>query len=164
VIAVLRAEEANLLQARELARRHGWWRRVISAMQGLRWLYDHTGRRAEWARLVAEVMPDFVDPETDGPLPGREEDWCLVTGYRVRLAWEERHWDEAKRLQQVCVAWDRQRAAATLGDLEQVRPRAALDDAGRNAIRTLAVSLHELGQIHREQGHSDCVAAYQESQ
>jgi tetratricopeptide (TPR) repeat protein len=38
-----------------------------------------------------------------------------------------------------------------------------LDDAGRNAVRTLAVSLHDLGQIRREQGSAECVEAYQES-
>ena len=31
-------------------------------MQGLRTLYGHTGRRAEWQRLVEEIVPDFVDP------------------------------------------------------------------------------------------------------
>ena len=79
-------------------------------MQGLRVLYDHTGRRAEWARLVAEIVPEFVDPQTDGPLPGREEHWSLVTEYRVRLAREMRNWPEAERLQRVCVDWDRRRA------------------------------------------------------
>ena len=90
VLAVLRAEEANLLHARRLARVHGWWDPVTSAMQGLQHLYAHTGRRAEWKRLVEEIVPDFVDPENDGPLPEREENWSLVTGYRVRLAREER--------------------------------------------------------------------------
>ena len=60
MLGVLGAEESNLLHVRDLARRHGWWRRVIGAMQGLRQLYGHTGRRAEWARLVEEVTSDFV--------------------------------------------------------------------------------------------------------
>jgi hypothetical protein len=90
VIAALRAEEANLLHARTLARRHGWWLAVVQTMSGLSELYDHTGRRAEWARLVPEIVPDFVDPGTDGPLPGREEEWSLVTEYRMRLAREAR--------------------------------------------------------------------------
>jgi hypothetical protein len=34
VIGALASEEANLLHARSLARANGWWRRVISAMQG----------------------------------------------------------------------------------------------------------------------------------
>ncbi|MGQ0605094.1 MAG: CHAT domain-containing protein [Anaerolineales bacterium] len=98
VISALAAEEANLLHARQLARTNGWWNALTSTMQGLRSLYGHTGRRAEWARLVNEIVPGFVDPVTDGPLPGREEEWSLVTAYRVRLAREARQWAEAERL------------------------------------------------------------------
>jgi len=91
VLSALRAEEANLLQARRLALENGWWRGVISAMQGLDELYDHTGRRAEWKRLVEEVVPAFVEPKTEAPLPGLEEEWSLVIQYRVGLAREERN-------------------------------------------------------------------------
>jgi len=158
VVHATAAEEANLLHARHLARRHGWWRAVIQTMQGLRRLYDQTGRRGEWARLVEEIVPDFVDPATDGPLPGREEDWGLVTEYRARLAREAREWAEAERLQRVRVAWNRQRATLIL-DV----PPEALSAEQRHAIRTLAVSLHELGQIQRELSRPECVEAYEES-
>ena len=158
VLAALRAEEANLLHARRLARAHGWWHSVISAMQGLRLLYDHTGRRAEWKRLVEEIVPDFVDPATDGPLPGREEQWSLATDYRVRLAREDRQWAEAERLQSVCVDWDRRRVAPALA-----RPVGELESGEKNVIRMLAVSLHELGEIRREQGKADCVQAFEEA-
>jgi hypothetical protein len=114
VTVTLAAEEANLLHARQLARRHGGWDRVTSTMQGLRVRYDHTGRRAEWARLVVEIVPEFLDPHTDGPLPGREADWSLVTEYRARLAREMRDWPEAERLQRVKVDWDRRRAERVL--------------------------------------------------
>lgn len=158
VLGALRAEQANLLHARRLARVHGWWRPLLKNMQGLRQLYDHTGRRAEWKRLVEEIVPDFVDPENDGPLSGREEAWGLVTEYRVRLAREERQWEEAERLQGVCVEWDRQRANPTLA-----LPAEELESGERNAIRTLAASLHGLGQIRRELGRADCVPAYEEA-
>jgi tetratricopeptide (TPR) repeat protein len=158
VIAPLTAEEANLLHARQLARANGWWGAVISTMQGLRTLYGHTGRRAEWARLVNEIVPDLVDPATDGPLPGREEDWSFVTDYRVQLAEEARQWAEAERLQRLKVEWDRRRAAPALA-----LPPEALDDAQRNAIRTLAVSVEQLGHIQWEQGKAECAATYQES-
>jgi len=147
VVGALRAEESNLLHARALARRNGWWRCVLGTMQGLRTFYDHTGRRAEWARLVEEIVPDFVDPATEGPLPGREENWSLVTGYRVGLLEEARQWAEAERLQEIHVEWDRGRAR----------------DDDRNSQRTLAASLHGLGQIQREIGRTECVAAYRES-
>jgi hypothetical protein len=42
-------------------------------MQGLRVLYEHTGRAVEWRRLVEELIPELTDPATGGPLPGREE-------------------------------------------------------------------------------------------
>jgi tetratricopeptide (TPR) repeat protein len=158
VIAVLSFEEANLLYARKLARMHGWWDGVISTMQGLQSLYDHTGRRTEWTRLVNEIVPDFVDQETDGPLPGREEEWGLVTEYRVLLAKEARQWTEAGRLQRACVDWDRKRAATAL-----TTPLETLDSTQRNDIRTLVASLHELGEIQRELGKSECVDSYKEA-
>jgi tetratricopeptide (TPR) repeat protein len=61
-------------------------------------------------------------------------------------------------LQRVCVDWDRQRAAPALA-----RPPEALDGAQRNDIRTLAVSLEQLGQIQRELGQAECVKAYEEA-
>ena len=158
VIGALEVEEANLLHARQLARANGWWGAVTGTMQGLRKLYAHTGRRAEWARLVDEIVPDFVDPATDGPLAGREEQWGLVTEYRVRLAREARQWEQAERLQRVRMDWDRRRAEAAL----EV-PVAELDGAQRNTIRQLAVSLHEVGEIQRALGLPECVASYQES-
>jgi tetratricopeptide (TPR) repeat protein len=158
VIHGLRAEEANLLQARRLARAHGWWDQVMGAMQGLGALYEHTGRREEWARLVYELIPDLVDPATDRPLPGREEQWSAFTGYRVRLARRQRDWAAAERLQRVDVAWDRERAAPALAI-----PPENLDAEQRNQIRTLAASLGELGEVLRLQKHAGCVEAYAEA-
>lgn len=147
VIGILTSEEANLLYARGLARSHGWWAQVIGAMQGLDDLYGHTGRRTDWARLVDEIVPNFVDPATEGPLPGREDSWSLVTGYRVLLAREARRLDLAERLQTQRVEWNRRRAAA----------------GEETLVRTFAVSLHELAQIQREEGLASCVNAYQEA-
>jgi tetratricopeptide (TPR) repeat protein len=158
VIAALEAEEANLLHARQLARTNGWWNALISTMQGLQMLYVHTGRRAEWKQLVDEIVPDLVDPATDGPLPGREEEWSLVTEYRVRLTRQARQWAEAERLQSVRVDWNRRRAEPALA-----APSESLDGAQRNAIQTLGASLHELGEIQREQGKPDCVKSYEEA-
>jgi hypothetical protein len=158
VIAALKAEEANLMYAWRLAQQHGWFWRIIDTMQGLGVLYDHTGRRAEWRRLVEEIVPLFVDPATDGLLPGREEEWWLVNDYRVRLLREERQWAAAARLQALQVDHQRQQAAPLL-----ILPSEQLDASQRNTLRSLAVSLHELGQIQREQGDAACVDSYQES-
>ncbi|MEA2601106.1 MAG: hypothetical protein QOF89_2098 [Acidobacteriota bacterium] len=158
VLGTLKAEEANLLHARRLARAHGWWHPVILTMQGLDHLYDHTARRAEWKRLVEELLPDFIDPKNEGPLPGREEYWSVMTGYRVRLAREELQWAEAERLQIICVDWDRRRAAHAL-----TRPVEELSAEERNALRTLAVSLEGLGLIRRDLKQADCVLAYEQA-
>jgi hypothetical protein len=127
-------------------------------MQGLDQLYGHTGRRGEWAALVREITPDFVDPATGGPRPGHEEEWSLVAGYRVHQAREARQWAEAERLQRGLVDWTRGRAAPALAAAPD-----ALAAAQRHATRSLAVSPHDLGQIRREQGRPDCVAAYEEA-
>lgn len=158
VLPALRAEEANFLHARRWARAHGWWDPVTSAMQGLWTLYDHTSRRAEWKGLVEEIVPEFVDPESDGPLPGQEEDWSLVTGYRVQLAQEERKWAAAERLQTLRVKWDRRHAAPAIA-----RSVGELDSGERNAIRSLAASLQQLGDIRLELGQAECVPAYEEA-
>lgn len=158
VVGVLAAEEANLLYARSLARFNGWWRRVTSAMQGLQQLYAHSGRSAEWSRLVEEIVPDFVDPATEGPLPGREAEWSLVTGYRVPLARRARRWEEAERLQSVDMDWSRQRVVPILA-----KPAQAWDAKERNAVRTLAASLHGLSEIQRGRGSAACVRGYEEA-
>jgi len=158
VINALKAEEANLLHARHLARQRGWYKRITSTMQGLRSLYDHTGRRAEWRRLVAEIVPDLVDPATDGPLPGREEQWSLVTQYRVQLLQEERQWAAAARLQGLRTDYDQQQAAPLL-----TLPPEQLNAGERNRLRSLAVVVEQLGHLQREQGAADCVESYRES-
>jgi tetratricopeptide (TPR) repeat protein len=157
VIAALAVEEANLLHAWRLAREHAWHKAVIGAMQGLRILYGQTGRRAEWARLVVEVVPDFVDT-ADGPLAGREDDWSLVTEYRFQLARDSRNWPEAERLQRMRIDWNRQRALSALA-----MPVEALDGTQRQIVRTLAASLHELGETQRELEEQECVASYEEA-
>jgi tetratricopeptide (TPR) repeat protein len=158
VIAMLNAEEANLLYALRLAQQHAWYDPITSILQGLRVLYEHLGRRAEWRQLVAEVMSDFVDPVTDGPLPEREEEWQLVTEYRVSLLQEDRQWVEAARLHGLVVNYARRKAEPLL-----TLPLEQLDRDQRNTIRYLAAAIHELGQIQAGQGLSDCVENYKKS-
>jgi tetratricopeptide (TPR) repeat protein len=155
VIAALSAEEANLLHARQLARTLGLWRPVVCAMQALDALYRHTGRNLEWARLVAEIVPDYVDSLTEGPLPGHEIAWSFVTQYRVRIAEESRRWLEAERLQRLCIERDRRRASAALSI-----PPEELDGPQRNAIRSLASSVHVFAEIQRNIGSEKCVLGY----
>ena len=157
VIAPLRREEPNFLHARSLARQHGWWRRVISTMQGLNTLYDHTGRRAEWKRLVEEIVPNFVGAD-DLQLSGREEQWSIVTQHRVLLAKESHDWTEAERLQRIQVDEQRRRAASLL-----TRPAESLSAGEKNTLRTLAVSMEQLGQIQRDTGMAECARTMQDA-
>ncbi|MDQ3704646.1 MAG: CHAT domain-containing protein [Chloroflexota bacterium] len=150
-------EEGNILYTRELARINGWWGLVISAMQGLDVLYRYTGRNAEWKRLVDEIVPDFVDPTTGGPLAGREKDWNFFSMYHVGVAVDSRQWAEAERLQGINVEWNRKLATPLLE-----MPPGVLDATQRNTIRTLAASLIQLGIVLLHQGKSECVHALEE--
>jgi hypothetical protein len=159
VLVLTRAQEANLLSAWRLARAHGWWEEVIGVMQGLRSLYEQTGRNLDWRRLVDEVVPEVVDPTTDGPRRGREEEWSLVSSYLVRLAQDQqRDYATAERLQRARVAWLRKRAKAALATDPD-----ALTDRQRTQIVNLAVSINELGGILRQQDQPACVEAYTEA-
>ena len=159
VIQSLALEEANLLHARRLARRHGCWQRITSAMQGLRQFYEYQGRMAEWAHLVAEITPDFCTP-ADAPILGREDNYSLVMEYRIRLVWEvERDLPKAAILQEKLVAWDRQRAVLALA----LPVDAPLNALQYNSIRALGVSVFMLGQILKDQGRPDCIVAYEET-
>ena len=70
VIGPLALEEANLLHARRAARRHGWWGRVTSAMQGLRVLYEYQGRtpngRGWWRRSSPTTARRRMAPSPAG--------------------------------------------------------------------------------------------------
>jgi tetratricopeptide (TPR) repeat protein len=107
---------------------------------------------------VDDVVPDFVDPASDGPLAGREEQWSLVTEYRVRLAMDERNWAEAERLLRVRVDWDRQRAQPALTAAPDRR-----DAKQRHAIDMLGTSLQLLAYIQREQGSPTCAATFRQA-
>ena len=158
VLSALAAEEDNLLAAWRMAQAQASWRCVIATMQGLRTLYREIGRSTAWRRLVDSVVPHFVDPATDGPLPGREELWSLLTEYRVQLAKQELKWAEAERLQRICVDWDRERARSAM----ETEPE-KWDERQRHLIRTLAASVHELADIQREGGHATSATAYLEA-
>jgi tetratricopeptide (TPR) repeat protein len=99
-----------------------------------------------------------VDLSTDGPLPGREEEWGLVIGDRVRLAIDERQWAKAERLQHLVGEHFRERAAEALG----LKP-AEMDRVQRNSIRSLGVSIELLGQIQLKLYQPSCVASYKEA-
>ena len=157
-VAALALEEANLQHALALARSGQRWDDAVDCLQGLNILYSRTGRAGERARLVAEVTPDYIDSATDGPLPGREDQWGTITSYRVRLARDARDWPTATRLQQAAVAWERDRAATALAI-----PNSQLTPADRDQLRPLAVVIEHLGHILFEQGDPGCLPRYEEA-
>jgi tetratricopeptide (TPR) repeat protein len=158
VLNALMAEEDNMLAAWQLSRHYGWWDRVISAMQGLDTLYGETGRGLAWRRLVDAVTPDFIDPRTHLPLPGREGQWSLFSGYRVRLAEQLHDLDAPGRLQRLIIEWDRESALTALATSPEQR-----SGHERNAIRNLAAAVHELGEIQRENNDPSCRDTYREA-
>lgn len=158
VIDPLKRSEANLHHALSISLAHSWWTIAISIMQGLDTLYDHTGARAEWERLLSKVVPDFVEPATNKALPGREAEWNQITEYRVALAIKKRRWEEAEQLQLVRVEWERERAAPLLD-----KPAPELDKIQRRSISALAVSLSWLADIQKALDKSECVSLYEEA-
>jgi tetratricopeptide (TPR) repeat protein len=157
-VPVLGVEEANLRHALDLARAAGLWGAATGCLQGLRVLYERTGRDGEWARIVAAVTLDFTDPATGGPLPGREDHWSLVTEYRVRLAEHARDWPTATTLQTTKIAWHRDKAAVALD-----APPADLTRAQSAHIRNLGVALNEFGYILLLQEDPGCLPHLQEA-
>ena len=157
-IGLLAAEEDNLLRARQLARQNGWWDEAIAAMQGLRSLYQHSGRTVEWRRLVHEITPDLTDPATGGPRPSREQHWSMLTEYRVRIAQDARDWPAAQYLQDALISWRRQQATDLL-----TLPPETLNATQRTAIRNLVVGMQEFGHLLRMQGQPECVDHYLEA-
>jgi len=155
VLPALRAEEANLLHALALARTHQHPEIALGCLQGLRKLYALTGRDVEWARLVTDIQGDYLDSATDQPLPGRDDQYGIVMGYRVRIAQNRRDWPTATRLQTAATAGNRRRAAPYLH-----LPADRLDTTARDRLRGLAASEQDLGYILREQGDPACLDHY----
>jgi tetratricopeptide (TPR) repeat protein len=158
VVPVLEAEEGNLRHALDLARDAGLWRAATGCVQGLRVLYQRTGRDGEWARLVAAVTPDLTNPATGGPLPGREREWSLITDCRVRLARQARDWPTATALQNTLIALLRGQAAAALA-----APPASLTPAQRAQIFNLGAALTELGNVLLQQEDPGCLPLFREA-
>jgi tetratricopeptide (TPR) repeat protein len=159
LIDFLELEEANLLHARRLARRNQWWSSVVSSMQGLYELYGYQGSKAEWARLVEEIIPEYCSADSE-PIAGREDDYSIVMGYRVELAqYHERDLTKATLHQEKLVAWEHHQAAAALTLPADTR----LDDTQRSRLKRLAVSLAGLGRILEDADSADCEQHYQQT-
>lgn len=132
--------EMNFLHARQLALANEWWKALVGCMLGLRYLNTELSNSSKWKVLVEEIIPAFVEPITDGPLPGRENGWRFIMEYRAAIAgWEGRD-KEAERLLGILLDRQRRVAAGVLalapGDLTE---------NDRTKIENLAVVLQDLG-------------------
>jgi tetratricopeptide (TPR) repeat protein len=156
VLPALRAEEANLRHGLLLARTRHLPTPALNCAQGLRALYELTGRATEWARLVAGIQGDYIDPDTDQPRPGRDNDYSVITEYRVDIARTRRDWPTATRLHTILTAWDRDRAAPYL-DLAPEQ----LDPTARHRLHSLGASEMLLGELLREQDDPACRGHFQ---
>ena len=72
---------------------------------------------------------------------------------------DARDWPAATRLHNLAIARERDEAAAALA-----APASQLTAGQRNQIRTLAASLHSLGEVLRFQEDQGCLPYYQEAQ
>ena len=144
----LNNDEANLLYARQLAIDYELRSEIIYLMLGLEVFYYDKGQRLEWARLVEEILPLYIDLSTDHPLIGYEDEWGTLTEWRIRLARDKLDLEEAKKLTQMRVNAYRQRAEKS---------------SEPDTIRNLAICIYEMGQIKREMRNSDCVQDYVEA-
>jgi tetratricopeptide (TPR) repeat protein len=158
MVLSLEAEEGNLQHALTLALSAGLWNDATNCLQGLHVLYSRTGREGEWTRLVAQVTPAFVDTDTDAPLLGREDEWTIITGYRIQIAMDMMDWPGAARLQNLLIASHREQAAAALAT-----PASQLTPDQRNQIRDLAVSVSLLANALSQRGDPGCLPYYEEA-
>ena len=134
----LSTEERDLLHALHLVRLYGLWELTGGLVAGLATLYDHTGRRSEWHSLVAAMARDVIDPETGGPIPGRELAWRILIDCRIKLARQQLDLQTVERL------WA----------LLEANEGAAMDQPEQ------AMRLWDLGQIREARGDAACLDAY----
>ncbi|MBU0908772.1 MAG: CHAT domain-containing protein [Proteobacteria bacterium] len=130
----------NLLRARQIAITNELWVPLVRCMRALRIYFSENSWAAEseWGQLVAEIVPHFVDPASDGPIQGRTEGWKFLTQFRVEIASYEGSQEEAARLQTLLVDFSRRNIQNVDSDG---------DDKSRNAIRNFAYDLYVQAMI-----------------
>jgi tetratricopeptide (TPR) repeat protein len=142
------AEAANIVAARRLASRKGWWPLVVRLLDGVTALGVHGGMRQLWHAELLDAAADFVDPDTGEPLPGMEEYGVVLLGH---LAWvAEMEGDRARtaRLRAADVNHRRTAAANALAVPPERRT-----EADRALVRRLAVGLTNLGPAQSKMGN-----------
>jgi tetratricopeptide (TPR) repeat protein len=156
--AGLAAEEDNLLAAWSLAAEAGDWDRATDCMQGLRDIYEFGGQRGAWRALVAPLRQALLDPHPAAPPPGLEDAWSMAMEYDAGIAMADRDWARAAAILRRKIDWSRTKTAAARAGADAERT-----GAERDALRSLAASLQQLGNVLRQSGSPDCVPALEEA-
>lgn len=151
VIVALGDEHENLRRAFSLSRQFAWHQAIVGLLHGLFTLYWHTGRRGEWAQLLSEVLPEFIDHDCQA-LPGRERWWSFIMDQAVRLEMWRRDFSLAERYARVVLEAE-ERAAAPLEGI----PAHLLTPAQTKQLQSVAIALSRVADILREQNHPDCL-------
>ena len=148
-INTIAAEEDNLRHAWQLARSNGWLTRS-PGFQALATLYRNTGRGSELDRLLAEAQATYVQPASGGPHAGLEEEWSIVSGQLADRALGRRQWREAEQIMQAKIGRAKTQATEALNT-----PAAHLTTIQRHQLRSLAVSLRQLGDLQVQLGQEE---------
>jgi tetratricopeptide (TPR) repeat protein len=142
-----------LTGATEAPHRESWLQILVGVMQGLQVLFAADVR--DWQPLVDAAVPAVTNDEGNGPRTGAEYAWTIISGYRVRIAREFGHLDEALELHRAILTFDLARAAPLFK-----KPAELLTREERQVVADFAYSLHERGQLQRRLEDPACVEAY----
>lgn len=130
------AEDANLQRAFTVAVRRGWSDLLERLLPPLQRQLLETGRAEQFERYVQDATNAFG---TDVPQPGIEAGWVFVNDALGEMARRRSDPKSAERHDRMTLAYRRARA-------EGIVPSGANTPAERDALRSLAVGLNNLGQ------------------
>jgi tetratricopeptide (TPR) repeat protein len=162
----MRSEEANLLHAWRLGLENRWLEELHLPLLGLERLYEHEGRRREWAALVDRTEAAVTD-RTGQPLPSCSVPWFNLMLWRLQMAQADLELERAKGLASEML----QRATSgdelvlvgsvltRLADIERLQDDVSCIDHYNEALAALDDSTH---RQERAIVHFNLGLAYQE--
>ncbi len=171
-MALLRAEESNLIHALQFTRRHALWDEAQGILYGLDRLLVTQGRWVEWERLIDDIEAEVTDANGK-PKVGAENLWLSILGHRSGIASYRRNFDEVERISLIGKAHferegDERNLAASLHGLGMLaQRRRKFDEAERWYQQSLVIDerlgdehaqssiLHQLGMLAQERQQLD---------
>jgi tetratricopeptide (TPR) repeat protein len=159
-VDTLKVNELNLRSALATSRRIDDWRKVLDLVFGLQVLFDSTDRWAEFARLVEEIAPEFVNPTTGAVVAGREAAFARIQNARSSILMQEHRLDEAERIQRDVVFRLREHmSVAKKSDIES----ASQEPSDRDSRSSVAQAVLKLASIQKSRGSPESLKSYQEA-